>query len=290
MSNPTREFNQKFQDFDKYIYIEIIEEFRRLPFGYQDKLIQELRSIFGPHFDFSEEYIARLITNPNLFLSIVTLARERNTNRLVSAILGPGNLVELNENDHRPENTYLTGHGIIVVDEKYRMGGLVSLMTDITEQLMFTVYPNRNTVQFGFMISPYSYYYVSTRSKLSLPSEKPVDPNVVRLFDKIKSALPIRARKYGTYPYVMSVFPPVKNDVELLLENLDRLPKTLKYYVDKTGLVPGVGILTMQINYMHEGNTVGLPPGHYIKKKYLYSGQINYIQGNPIFNSALPKI
>jgi hypothetical protein len=290
MSKPAREFIQKFQDFDKYIYIEIIEEFRRLPFGYQDKLIQELRALFGLDFDFSEEYIARLITNPNLFLSIVTLARERNTNRLVSAILGPGNLVELNENDHRPENTYLTGHGIIVVDEKYRMGGLVALMTDITEQLMFTVYPNRNTVQFGFMISPYSFYYVSTRSRLSLPNDKPVDPNVMRLFEKIKSSLHIRARKYGNDPYVMSVFPPVKNDVDLLRENIDRLPKALKYYVDKTGLVPGVGVLAMQVNYLHDGNTLGLPAGNYIKKRYLYTGQINYIQGNPVFNSAQPKI
>ncbi|OMJ83862.1 hypothetical protein SteCoe_15086 [Stentor coeruleus] len=290
MLNPVREFNPKFEELEKCIYIEIIEEFRRLPYGDQDRLIQELRTIFGPHFDFSEEYIARLITNPTLAVSILTLARERGSNKLVSAILGPGSLVEFEENDHRPENTYLAGHGIIVVDEEYRMGGLVSLMTDVTEQLIFTILPNQNTTQFGFMISPYSFYYASTRSKVSVPSDKPIDPNVIRLFDKIKSSLHIRARKYGNEPYVMSVFPPVKNDLEFLLENMDRLPRPLKYYVDKTGLVPGVGILTMQINHLYKGNTVGLPAGHYIKKKYLYSGQINYIQGNPVFNSAKPKI
>ncbi|OMJ83863.1 hypothetical protein SteCoe_15088 [Stentor coeruleus] len=290
MSQTPRIFDQRLQNLNKKIYIEIIEDFRKLPYGDQDKLIQELRSIYGPHFDFSEEYLGRLLTNPSLRTAIVTLARERKSGRLVSVIMVPAYTFELNDNDHSLENRYSAGHGILVVDEKYRMGGLTSLMTDVTENILFTIFPNENWVEYGFMISPYSFYYVSTRSKMSVPSDKPVDPNVMRLFNKIKSTVAIRARKYGNEPYVMSVFPPVKNDLDFLYENMDRLPKTLKYYVDKTGLVPGVGILTMQICYLVKGNTINLPAGDYIKKRYKYNGQINYIQGNPTYSIPVPKI
>lgn len=290
MSKTPGVYDQRLQDLNKKIYIEIVEDFRKLPYGDQDKLIQELRKIYGPHFDFSEEYLGRLLTNPSLRTSLVTLARERKSNRLVSVIIVPAYVVELNENDHSLENRYNTGHGILVVDEKYRMGGLTSLMTDVTENILFSLFPNESIVEYGFMISPYSFYYVNTRSRVSVPSDRSVNPNVMRLFDKIKSSVAIRARKYGSQPYVMSVFPPVKNDLDFLYENMDRLPKTLKYYVDKTGLVPGVGILTMQIFYLCEGNTVGLPAGDYIKKRYQYYGQINYLQGNPTYGLPLPKL
>lgn len=281
--------NQRFQLIDKRVYIEAIEEFRTLPYGVQDKLIQEFRYIYGPFFNFSEEYLARLLNHPKLMTMFITLARDRKTHKLVAVDMITIYHFEYIENDHRPENQYLTGHGIMVVDENFRMGGFVTVLTEISEEYLLKLYPNSNIVAYGFIITPYSYPYVMERSKLSIPGEN-IDPRAQKLFDKLVEVVPIRAKRIGADPFVMSVFPPVKNDLDFLYENMDRLPKHLKFYVEKTGLVPGVGLLTMQVLFMLKGNTAGLPAGDYIKKRYNYQGEVRFIQGKPTFNKPIPRI
>ncbi|OMJ82376.1 hypothetical protein SteCoe_16912 [Stentor coeruleus] len=289
MSVP-KEFNQRLQDLDKTIYIEVIEEFRDLHYGLQDKLVQELRTIYGPYFNFSEEYLARLLNNPKITSMQVILVRERKNHRLVAANMTIPCYFEFLENDHRPENQFLTGHGVVAVIDEYRMSGLVTIITELNEQLMFALYPNTNMVEYGFAISPYSYYFCTKRSKLSIPDGNKIEPNVMKLFEKINSIAPIRAKRVGKDPFLHTVFPPVHNDLSFILENIDRLPPLLKYFVDQTGLIPGVGILTMQVLYMREGNTAGLPAGDYMKRRFEYKGQINYIQGNPTHRKPIPKI
>ncbi|OMJ72021.1 hypothetical protein SteCoe_29634 [Stentor coeruleus] len=281
--------NQKMLMLDKKVYIEQIEEFRTLHFGLQDRLIQEFRSLYDLYFDLSEEHLARILNHPKLLSMIVTLARDRKTHKLISIDMITVYHFVLLENDNRPENQYITGHGILVVDENYRMNGLIEVMSEVSEDLIFKLYPKANKIAYGFIVSPYTYNYVMKRSSLTIPGEN-IDPKVQKLFEKMAETVPIPSKRIGDDPFVMSVFPPVKTDFDFLHQNIDKLPMHMKYYAKKTGLIPGVGILTVQVNYMLEGNTAGLPAGDYIKERKKYKGEIRYIQGKPTFDKPIPKI
>ncbi|OMJ70163.1 hypothetical protein SteCoe_31921 [Stentor coeruleus] len=276
---------------ERTIYFEVIEDFRTLHYGIQDKLIQELHCLYGPVFDFSEEYLARLFTHPKATTCIVILGRELDSSQLVASCIIMPFFFEHIENDHRPQNQFLSGHGILCVAEKYRINKLAWVIGDITEEVLWTLYPNTNIIEFGFMVSPLSFYAAAVRSKLAMPDGKAQkNPKIHQLFEKLKTIVPTRSKKVGDNPYVHQIFPPVKNDLDLIFENLDRLPRVMKYFVNETGLTPGYGLMAMQISQLVEGNTLELPAGQYITPKAKFKGQIRYLQGSLTRNKYIPKL
>jgi hypothetical protein len=273
------------------VYFEVIEDFRTLHYGIQDRLIQDLHCLYGPVFDFSEEYLAKLFTHPKATTCIVIMAREFNSNELVASCIIMPFFFEYLENDHRPQNHYLSGHGILCVAEKYRINKLAWVIGDITEEVLWTLYPNTNIIEFGFMVSPLSFYAAIIRSKLAVPDGKTRnDPKIHNLFEKLKTIVPTRAKKVGESQYLYQIFPPVKNELDLLYENLDKLPRVMKYFYNETRFTPGYGLMAMQISQLVEGNTLDLPSGQYITPKAKFKGQVRYLQGSLTRNKLIPKL
>lgn len=56
----------------------------------------------------------------------------------------------------------------------------------------------------------------------------------------------------------------------MYLKNYDSLSECMRYFIDQTGLKPGVGIIGLHPIIMKENNTLGLPAGdNYLNRKNL---------------------
>ena len=176
--------------------------------------------------------------------------------------------VYLEPNNYKEENKYLVSTGFACINPEYRRAGVYK---DLWYSLLYFVlanFPNKNFFHFDVSINPIT-FYVSSKSNLWFyPGPKmELNGKQMEFFEKLLKVFEYTSIDKAK-PYLVNEFNEVdETEKKNWQSGYDGFPEEMKFYIDETKLLSGVGVAFMAAEVLIEGNTLGLPAKIYVTEK-----------------------
>lgn len=251
---------------EKGFYFEYIRDFAGLDKGIQGVLIDKVYEIYSTSFKGVEKdsFVQSEICDPKAFCTKLLLLKTRHDNSIQGfAVVCLYELYAL-PNNFSPSNKYLVSNGLVCLSASYKGKGALKDINITCAHLLVDEYNQGNFVHIDVSNNPITYYAMCKIAKFIIPNyqithSEHIEKFIVRFirqigYEKIDNKHDLITR--GDYG-VLGL------DKKLFLDNFDKLPEEMKYFIRLTGLEDEIGLCFLSVYRACEGNSLGIPQVDY---------------------------
>jgi hypothetical protein len=163
-------------------------------------------------------------------------------------------------NNFSPSNKYLVSSGLVCLSTSYKGKGALKDINITCAHLLVDEYNKGNFVHIDVSINPITYYAMCKIAKFIAPNHQrahseDVEKFIVRFvrqlgYMKIDNKNELVTRDdYGVLGF----------DKKLFLDNFDKLPEEMKFFIGFTGLEDNIGLCFLSVYRACQGNSLRIP-------------------------------
>ncbi|OMJ79900.1 hypothetical protein SteCoe_19987 [Stentor coeruleus] len=251
---------------EKEFYFEYIRDFARLDKRVQEMLIDRAYEIYSTSFKGLDKnsFADSEFYDPIAVCIKLLLLKTRNDN-----IIQGFATVALYEfyalpNNFSLSNKYLISNGIVCLSTSYKGKGALKDINITCAHLLVDEYNQGNFIHIDVSSNPITYYAMCKIGKFIVPMYQRVySEDIEKFMIRFIRKLGYERVEGKNNLVVRDTYGALGIDKRLFLDNLDKLPEEMKYFIGLTGLEDNVGLCFLSAYRAIQGNSLGIPQTDY---------------------------
>lgn len=251
---------QKYRSSPENLYFYIIRDFHGLSEYEQEICFRRMHILYlsGVRGLTYDEFRSNIINRKGKY-KLLAFFKEKTFNTDIGFAFGSVDEVYYKENDYSKENTYLVSFDLSVLLPHFSGGGLALALFSIGRRIIMSQFPGFNIVGFQRVANPAMFEMACNSGCVAYPTHlQPVSPDLNKFYNKLMKHYGLDKNQVS--PFVVDMpFRLVSYDLELSRAKYNESSDFYKFFICQTDLKTNNLLVTMLLENLIEGNTLGVP-------------------------------